>query len=424
MRSDAGWPRVCIADVCEAIVDCVNRTAPIVERRTPYKMIRTTNVRSGWIDLSDTKYVTEETYKRWTRRQVPKRGDIVLTREAPLGEVGMIRTDESVFLGQRLVSYRADPQKLDSRFLLYSFQEQHLQAQIKALGSGATVEHMRVPDAKKLTLVLPPLDVQQQIGSILSAYDDLIENNTRRIAILEEMARALYQEWFVHFRFPGHERVPLVDSPVGPIPDGWEVVPLGEIARVEGESFNPGQSPSEVFAHFSFPAFDADQMPVLEQGSEILSNKLSFKVPCVLLAKLNPRIPRIWPVVAAPDAKPICSTEFLPLVAGEPFSAALLAAFCSTSEFIGRLRSLALGTSTSHQRVKPRDLQAMPAVVASQGLLARADQLIGPAYALAENLRHKTQNLRTTRDLLLPKLISGEIDVSALPTEPIAEAAD
>jgi type I restriction enzyme S subunit len=128
--------------------------------------------------------------------------------------------------------------------------------------------------------------------------------------------------------------------------------------------------------------------------------------------------------MTAPDAKPICSTEFLPLVAGEPFSAALLAAFCGTPEFGGRLRSMALGTSTSHQRVKPRDLQAMPVVAASQELLARADQLIGPAYALTENLRHRNQNLRTTRELLLPKLISGEIDVSALPAESIPEAAD
>jgi type I restriction enzyme, S subunit len=237
------------------------------------------------------------------------------------------------------------------------------------------------------------------------------------------MAQALYQEWFVHFRFPGHEHVPLAPSRLGPIPEGWEVLPFGQIARVQGRSFDPGQSPLEMFAHFSFPAFDADQMPALEQGSEILSNKLYFEVPCVLLAKLNPRISRIWPVVVAPDAKPICSTEFLPLMAGDPFSPALLATFCRTPEFGGGLRSMALGTSTSHQRVKPRDLEAVPVVVASEELLARADQLITPACVLAENLRRRNQNLRSTRDLLLPKLISGEIDVSTLEA-PIAEAAD
>lgn len=206
------WVDVCISDVCDSIMDCVNKTAPTVAVPTPYKMIRTTNVRDGWVNLSEVKYVDQATYRKWTRRQLPRKGDIVLTREAPLGEVGMLRTDEDVFLGQRLVSYRADSSKADNRFLLYAFQSHHLQSQIQALGSGATVEHMRVPDAKRLRVLLPDLRTQRRIASILSAYDDLIENNTRRIAILEEMARRLYEEWFVQFRFPGHEEVGFKES--------------------------------------------------------------------------------------------------------------------------------------------------------------------------------------------------------------------
>ena len=138
------------------------------------------------IDLSNVKYVDRPTYERWTRRQVPRAGDIILTREAPLGEVGMLKTSDLVFLGQRLVSYRADLDKVDRRFLLYALQSDDVQAQIRAFGSGATVEHMRVPDAKKLMVRVPALATQRRIGSILSAYDDLIENNTRRIVILEE----------------------------------------------------------------------------------------------------------------------------------------------------------------------------------------------------------------------------------------------
>src|ERR671919_201297 len=94
-----------IVDLCEQHVDCVNRTAPVVATETPYKMIRTTNVRNGFIDTENVRYVTEETYKRWTRRLVPRRGDIILTREAPLGDVGMIRNDDFIFLGQRLYHF-------------------------------------------------------------------------------------------------------------------------------------------------------------------------------------------------------------------------------------------------------------------------------------------------------------------------------
>jgi hypothetical protein len=271
-------------------------------------------------------------------------------------------TKEISFSNQQINSIIPNQKTFDPLFVYYALSM--LAPDVASLAAGAATPIINKSRFSELTIRVPPLFLQSRIASILSAYDDLIENNTQRIAILEAMARALYHEWFVHFRFPGHEDVPLVDSHLGPIPEGWEVAPFGQIARVQGGSLDPSQYPSEVFAHFSFPAFDADQMPTLEQGSEILSNKLRFEIPCVLLAKLNPRIPRIWPVVTASHATPICSTEFLPLMAGEPFSPSLLAAFCKTPEFGGRFKSMALGTSTSHQRVKPRDLGAMPVVVA------------------------------------------------------------
>lgn len=216
------WPKYPIADLCVAVVDCVNRTAPTVEGPTPYRMIRTTNVRKGFIDLSNVNYVGANTYQRWTRRQVPQRGDIIVTREAPLGEVGLVRDDEGIFLGQRLVSYRANPTLLDERYLLYTLLGSDLQNQIQALGSGSTVAHMRVPDAKRLLIPTPPLKIQRRIGAILGAYDDLIEVNRRRIGLLEKMARRLFEEWFVRFRFPGYDDCPLVEIPGGKLPEGWE----------------------------------------------------------------------------------------------------------------------------------------------------------------------------------------------------------
>ena len=93
------WVDRPIRDLCIAIVDCVNKTAPSQTEPTPFKMLRTTNVRNGWVDTASVKYVDEATYAQWTRRMIPKRGDIILTREAPFGDLGMLRTDEQVFLG-------------------------------------------------------------------------------------------------------------------------------------------------------------------------------------------------------------------------------------------------------------------------------------------------------------------------------------
>jgi type I restriction enzyme, S subunit len=183
-----GWKRVRIEEACTSIIDCVNKTAPKVVGPTPFKMIRTANVRNGHLHLESVYYVTEEAYRIWTRRQIPMIGDVILTREAPMGEVGMLLSDDKVFLGQRLVSYRADLAKLDNRFLLYSFQSDYMQDQIRALASGSTVQHMRVPDSKKLQIYLPSLSTQQ---AIVGRLDSLREETRRLVAIYQRKLSAL-----------------------------------------------------------------------------------------------------------------------------------------------------------------------------------------------------------------------------------------
>src|SRR6266704_6949498 len=220
------WEKVCIKDGCESIIDCVNKTAPTVDYPTTFIMIRTNNIRDGRIDLSDIKYVTQEVFERWTRRILPEKGDIILTREAPLGEVGMIQTDDQIFLGQRLMQYRANPKYLDNRYLLYAFQDHVLQAQIKLLGSGATVEHMRVPDAEKLMLWLPPLLEQNAIATALSDVDALIASLDKLIAKKRDIKQATMQQLLT-----GKTRLPGFN-------EKWEVKKLGEITEVV-----MGQSP-------------------------------------------------------------------------------------------------------------------------------------------------------------------------------------
>lgn len=250
--------RVLAADaVCSEIIDCVNKTAPVVNGPTPYKMIRTTNVRNGRINVDDCRYVDEVTFIKWTRRVKPKRNDIVLTREAPLGEVGLIRSDENVFLGQRTMLYRADLRKLDQRFLYYSLIGPYVQAQIRGQGNGSTVEHLRVPDAETLKIPIAPLPDQKKIAAILSAYDDLIENNQRRIVLLEKMAEELYREWFVRLRFPGHEQVKLH----GGIPDGWKAIKFSEICE-----FEKGKNPEITYNSKVDGAIPYINIDTLERG--------------------------------------------------------------------------------------------------------------------------------------------------------------
>lgn len=195
-----GWKRLRIEDACESIVDCLNRTAPTVVGPTPFKMIRTTNVRHGRVNLDSVNYVTEDVYRTWTRRQVPQRGDVILTREAPMGEVGMLLSDEKTFLGQRLVSYRANAAKLYSRFLLYALQSSELQEQIHAMASGATVQHMRVPDTKNLELPLPGLSEQFEIVTTLDSLrvetQRLESICNQKLATLDALKKSLLHQAF------------------------------------------------------------------------------------------------------------------------------------------------------------------------------------------------------------------------------------
>lgn len=194
------FERVSVSDVCELIVDCVNKTAPKVEHKTQFKMIRTPNIRYGVINLDGCNYVSEETYEKWTRRATVEKDDVLLTREAPMGEVGIIDFEDTVFLGQRIMQYRANKSKLCPKFLLYSFLSSDLKNQFyQHEGSGSVVSHIRVPDCLKFEINLPPLKTQRKISSFLWGIDQKIKNNSKMNQTLEQMAQALFKSWFVDF---------------------------------------------------------------------------------------------------------------------------------------------------------------------------------------------------------------------------------
>jgi type I restriction enzyme, S subunit len=405
-NSDA-WQRLPIVSLCEAHVDCVNRTAPVVNEPTPFRMLRTTNVRNGYVDAENVRYVTEETYKTWTRRLVPKRGDILLTREAPLGDVGKIRTDEAVFLGQRLYHFRPDPKKLDADFLLYSLLGQDLQSQIKGFGSGSTVEHMRLEDIPSLEFNVPRLLIQRLIAGILSAYDDLIENSQRRIKILESMARALYREWFVHFRYPGHESVPLVPSPLGEIPQGWEVKPFSELASyTNGYAFKPGDWGDEGRPIIKIKELKAGVTADTPRNSgDGIPEKYTVRDGDVLFSWSADLDAYLWM-----GGEGLLNQHLFNVVPFDEFTRSYC--FHSLKESMQRFRALSLGATMHH--IKRSALDQVSTVVPPTWLRAQFDCFIQPIHQQLITLANVVQNLRRTRDLLLPRLLSGQIDVAAL----------
>ncbi len=397
------WPDVPIKDVCLLAVDCVNKTAPVVDYETPYRMLRTTNVRGGFVDADNTRFVNEETFIKWTRRGVPKKGDVILTREAPLGDVGRLTSDNTVFLGQRLFMYRADPEKLNSEYLAYALQSPLVQGRIKSKGFGATVEHARVGDCENLLIPVPDLVTQERIGNILAAYDDLIENNKRRIELLEESARQLYKEWFVRFRFPGHEHVKIIDG----VPEGWTSEPLDRVVDVIKHSVDPTQLPA------STPYIGLEHMPrrsftlnVWETSEKVTSTKYKFNQGDILFGKIRPYFHKIGFALTAG----ITSSDAI--VMRPKLERQYFVALCEvTSDQFIALASKTVREGSKMPRADWKVLKQRRILCPSEALLEVFNSQIVGIVDQCKTLSYQNFCLTQARDLLLPKLMNGEIAV-------------
>lgn len=255
---------------------------------------------------------------------------------------------------------------------------------------------------------LPPREIQMRVAAVLAAYDELIENNLRRIEILEEMAQAVYREWFVNFRFPGHEHVGLVDSPLGPIPEGWEARKFGTIA----DEIKDGVDPSTVDADVRYVGLEhipQESFTLTEWGSaaDVSSRKWRFTSGDVLFGKLRPYFHK----VVEASFEGICSTDAIVIRPANGFGdLALQVAF--SKEFVAH--AVATSGGTDRPRAKWADLANFGVVVPDAATRALFSRSVRPMVDLAAKLARQNANLRTTRDLLLPKLVSGEIDVSDL----------
>ena len=193
-RIPAAWDVIYISDLCSNIVDCVNKTAPVVDYVTPYKMIRTTNVRDGRILIDGMRYVTQETFQTWSRRLSLQTGDLIFTREAPVGESGILRDASGLFLGQRTIVYRAAPEKLDTRFLLWSMLSEYCKNQIDDLSGGSTTPHLRVPDCSKILLKVPPMGEQREISNAIQSVATMLEQKEFAVWQLTRLKKALMQD--------------------------------------------------------------------------------------------------------------------------------------------------------------------------------------------------------------------------------------
>ena len=223
-------------DVCKFIVDCPHSTSP--DEGMGYPLIRTPNIGKGRLILDNVHRVSEKVYHSRTVRAVPQDDDLIFAREAPAGNIAIIKNGEKVCLGQRTVLLRPDKTKVYPDYLVYYLLAPQQQHNLLKFATGATVPHINLPDIRNLQIELPPYTIQIKKARTLSAYDDLIENNNRQIKLLEEAAQRLYKEWFIDLRFPGHESTKIEDG----VPEGWKKSRVCNVISIIRRGISPKYS--------------------------------------------------------------------------------------------------------------------------------------------------------------------------------------
>ena len=401
------WETYKLKQLCSEIVDCVNKTAPTSDVPTPYKMLRTSDIRDGKINLENLNCVTKEVYEKWTRRGKLQKGDVIFTREAPLGEVGLVREEKNYFLGQRLVLFRANNKMCDGRFLMYSLLWHDNKQAIISKGVGSTVAHLRVPECENIEIKAPDLDIQHRIADILSAYDDLIENNQKQIKLLEEAAQRLYKEWFVDLRFPGHENAKIVDG----VPEGWNWCKLEDAIQ-----FDPKVTLTKERMKQFVPmsALSTSSMVLDEsQFTETTSNSGSkFQNGDTLLARITPCLENGKTAYVSgleSDEGTVGSTEYI-VMRAKTINAYMVYLLARTDDF----RQSAINSmsgSDGRQRVKSDKLKMLDYLHPTGELVEKFEKVAGPIFEKICKLSKQMQRAKQARDFLLPKLMSGEVEV-------------
>jgi type I restriction enzyme, S subunit len=294
------------------------------------------------------------------------------------------------------------------KFAYYFLQTMKLE-QYDCGASNPTINRNHI---HSLTIRFPQLITQQKIASILSNYDDLIENNTKRIEILEQMAKLVYEEWFIKFRFPGHEKVKMVYSELGEIPEGWRIDKLEKIASVNELSLKKGEEPQEInyVDISSVTTGKIDETKFIAYSDAPSRARRIVKHGDIIWSTVRPNR-KSFALILNPLPNLIVSTGFAVITAKSiPYT--YLYHTLTADDFVGYLTNNATGAA--YPAVNSDDFKNANILVPTDDLLDQFNKIVSNLFNLKHNLLDKNQNLRKTRDLLLPKLISGEVDVSDL----------
>lgn len=360
-------------------------------------------------EITDCDYISEELYLNIAEKfGVPQENDLLVTTRGTIGVPYLYRRNDRFYFADGNLTWIKDfKETLLPQFLYYWFRTHEGQKKIDAIAKGTAQKAVPIAGIKTLEISLPPVDVQRQIADILTTYDSLIENNQKQIKLLEEAAQRLYKEWFVDLRFPGHETTPIVDG----IPEGWSMCTAGNVIE-----FNPKTPLKKGCIKQSVPMTALSTSSMVLNSSEFTMTESNsgakFRNGDTLLARITPCLENGKTAFVAgitSEEGAIGSTEFIVMRAKKinPYMVYLLA---RTEEF----RKTAINSMTGsdgRQRAQVDKIMQFPYLLAPQSTLEAFSQLVEPIFEQVYLKNSQIAQLSQARDRLLPKLMSGEIEV-------------
>lgn len=383
-------------------------------RREGIPVVMPKNILSGKISTEGIARIDDADATRLSQHRHTV-GDIVYGRRGDIGRHALItRREDGWLCGTGCLRIRLGNGELNPKYLHYYLDQEHVIQWICNQSVGATMPNLNTAILRSVPIKYPTFDVQRKIVSILSAYDDLIENSLRRIKILEEMAQNVYREWFIKFRFPGHEKVRMVDSELGMVPEGWEISSVEETFEILGggtpskkiaEYWENGHinwySPTNLTASKSM-FMDESRIKITEAGLKRSSARLfpSYSVMMTSRATLG---------VLSINTTEACTNQgFITCIPNDKMP--LYTLFFWLKENVEKF--ISLGTGATFKEITKGVFKTIDVLVPPTNIGKVYEDFADPIGKQVLNVYRRAAVLRQTRDLLLPRLISGELDIS------------
>lgn len=380
------WDKVKLADCCLSISDGDHQPPPKAVSGVPFVTIANIN-KSNQFDFSDTMFVPKDYYDRLDLKRKAQVGDILYSVVGSFGIPVLIK-EERPFVFQRHIAILRPNERINSAFLYYTMLSRDFYAKADAAAIGAAQRTVSLTSLRGMEIELPPLKVQEAIASKLSVYDNLIENNQKQIKLLEEAARRLYKEWFVNFRFPGYEDTPIVDG----VPEGWERLPVGELVEKIPRT-------TQIMAS---EYGKEGPIPIIDQSREFIAGYTDNHASLVNVGK---------PVIVFGDHTRILKYIQFPFAKGADGTQLIVSNTDRMPQSLFYCSLVGVDLSNYHYARHFKYLKAEELLVPTQVIAEAFDHFVSPMFSKIQRIRDINKAATNARDRLLPKLISGEIEV-------------